>query len=182
VRPTLVLGVGRSGTSAVARALHEEGGVVMGIELDDQPSRQHPRGSYEDLEVRRLHKAYLEGEIHRTSFEGRLDTMVAMRAVRSVPWGVKEPRMCLVARTWFERLPEARVVVCERDFPAVLASWDRLYGGSSAEHRREIEARALFLEASLVATEKLREGPVIRLDMNVKRSSDWILEKVLEPV
>lgn len=179
MRPVLVLGVGRCGTSAVARALHEEGGVHMGDDLETDPTRACPEGSYEDREVRTLHRRYLAGTISRELLEARLDTLVARRELRGRTWGVKDPRMCHVARSWFERVSAARVVVCERALGRVLDSWDRVISGSRTAHRREIRARALALNYGIAATREIRSGPLVRLDMNERRSTSWILERVL---
>ena len=53
----IVTGAGRSGTSAVARVLHESG-VPMGRELA-APSSINPRGFYEDRDVLALNERIL---------------------------------------------------------------------------------------------------------------------------
>lgn len=151
----------------------------MGDDLETDPTRACPEGSYEDREVRTLHRRFLAGGMPREVFEARLDTLVARREIRGWPWGVKDPRMCHVARSWFEQVPAARVVVCERAPGRVLDSWDRVVSGSRRDHRREIRARALALNYGIAATRELRSGPLVRLDMNDRRSADWILGRVL---
>lgn len=60
----LVMGVGRSGTSTVARILHTRLGVCMGHHpYLERPSKGQPIGSYEDLEMNYATKDLLAGNI-----------------------------------------------------------------------------------------------------------------------
>lgn len=58
----LVMGVGRSGTSTVARILHTRLGVCMGHHKDlEKPAEGLPNGSYEDLEMLKVTRNLVGG-------------------------------------------------------------------------------------------------------------------------
>jgi len=57
-QPYLVIGTGRSGTSTVARVLHEKLNVFMGYHFPETTD-QNPKGFWEDLEFNEWNKALI---------------------------------------------------------------------------------------------------------------------------
>lgn len=195
--PVLVTGVGRSGTSAVARVLHEQLGVCMGHDLP-KPKRANPEGSYEDKEIRNLHIQVTNGRIDRGTFEERAIQWLEQHALdhqttyyrnwyedgrpllvsRAEPWGFKDPRACHVLDFYLELPIDWKLIVCERAFEDVLASWGRVCAGTTKGHRQEIRARGEALEGAIDA----HGVEPVRLDMTERRPDAWIREKLAPEV
>lgn len=111
----LVLGMHRSGTSAITRVLN-----MLGAEIGDDlvpPGHDNPTGFWEHAEVVRINEQLLK-DLGRTWYDmrempkdwldspaGRTASEQAIRLVRSSfdssrLCAVKDPRMCLTARMW----------------------------------------------------------------------------------
>ena len=177
----IVTGAGRSGTSAVARVLHESG-VSMGTEFAE-PSDANPDGFYEDMGVWWVH-ARLFRELGMSSFwrPGRWpwrSTVLAMAAgyrkeMRAVITGAtdgwKDPGFALILEAWLPFLPaRPKLVVCLRSPQAHTASVSHLYGLVDREmvdrqwvrsYRRLLDViRDYELEATCVEYDALVEHP-----------------------
>lgn len=146
----IVTGAGRSGTSAVARVLHESG-VSMGRRLRP-PADANPVGYYEEMPVCDLNEEILfavgMGEWHR--WASRAEILAAAQpfvprmrrliedAYRGPdgPRGWKDPRFSWTIEAWFPLFPETpRLVVCLRSPGEVVDSTMRVYGLASREAR-----------------------------------------------
>jgi hypothetical protein len=146
----IVTGSGRSGTSAVARLLHEAG-LPAGLQLvaaDDF----NVEGYFEErplIEINQhiLQDAGLGGFSHEASraavldaAQPYIDAMVALAETATPVW--KDPRFSWTLEPWlgvFEGRPQ--VVVCLRNPTEVVASTLRYYGQVSeeaAEHVRNL--------------------------------------------
>ena len=136
----LVAGAGRSGTSAVARVLHESG-VHMGDELG-QASDMNPEGFYEDMGVWRLHERLFTelglGSIWRPGRWPWRSTVLAVAEsyrvemaalVAGATDGWKEPRFALTLEAWLPLFATPpKIVVCLRSPQAYAESVTRLFG------------------------------------------------------
>lgn len=142
-RPFLIVtGPGRSGTSAVARILHESG-LRMGTQLAP-PSEYNRAGFYEDLAVVELNDAVLaqcgmarlerwpaRHEVLRAAARQR-EAMAALAATGVRGW--KDPRFCLTLEAWLPHLPSTpRVVLCLRSPEAFVHSVVSIFGLQSRE-------------------------------------------------
>ena len=174
----IVTGPGRSGTSAVARVLHESG-VRMGRDLAP-PTEHNPAGFYEELPV-----CDLNDEIMADLGVGRLEHWPSRAAVlaAAAPYasrmdelaatavdGWKDPRFSLLLEPWLPHLPVTpKVVVCLRSPEAFLHSVISVYGlwprkrledGWANHHRRVLEVvREYGLPATSVLYEDLVDHP-----------------------
>ena len=124
MRPVLIVGFHRSGTSAIARAFHGAG-LDLGTDLlGAEPA--NPHGHFEDLDAIALHDSFLastgrtwksvdagEAPLPRSALD-QLRSYVERRVSAGRPWGVKDPRLCLYLDEWLRIAPEARVVVVVR--------------------------------------------------------------------
>ncbi len=140
-RLVVVLGMHRSGTSVLARALQ-----VLGIELGDRlmpASADNPRGYWEDLEVVAINERVLAAlskdwrspkaldaeQWHSAALEpiaSEAEQLLKSRLEQYPQWGCKDPRMCMLLPFWqpiFRRLELAEsYIVALRDPRAVADS------------------------------------------------------------
>jgi len=135
--PILLTGFHRSGTSAVARALHGAGAKLGTVLLGSEPT--NPHGHFEDVDVVELHDELLAREsLTWKSLESPTDHDAATTAISEYvrsrdthhgsdpqPWGVKDPRMCLFLGPWLDVTPEAEIVFVVRAPGPTVASLHR---------------------------------------------------------
>jgi hypothetical protein len=134
----VVIGTGRSGTSALA-AMLQSYGVDMG---PDPISADHanPNGYFEDGPLVALDAALLAtnpGPVDRY-----LRNYLCRRANDSELWGVKDPRLCQTWTTVKKFLPCPYTVVhVHRPIEECVASCVRAYGGDEQQWRELMETR-----------------------------------------
>ena len=136
----IVTGTGRSGTSAIARVLHESG-VLLGSTFDP-PSEQNRAGFYEDIEVRAVNFGIVTelglsdiGRVRRWPWRSAM-LAVAERHEREMQTlaaggagGWKDPMFCVTLEAWLPHLPiRPKIVVCLRSSEAFLHSVTQIYG------------------------------------------------------
>lgn len=181
-RPLIIVtGAGRSGTSAVARVLHESGVSLGGPFV--ATSEINPAGFYEDAALLLLHER-LWAELGLDDFE-RTDrwpwrtTVLAVATayrdamreqIAKARGGWKDPRFCLTLEAWLPLLPVApKVVVCLRSPKSYADSVTTTYGfidRKTAErqwarqYRRLLDVvRDYHLDAYCVEFDALIEAP-----------------------
>lgn len=143
----LVAGFHRSGTSAVARALHTAG-LHLGDELLGAESA-NPYGHFEDVSVIAAHDDAL-GRVGQTwkspdthtdasdeILRDKIRSLVRQRDRSGRPWAVKDPRLCLFLRAWLDAAPSANVIVVFRRPADAVASLHRRHV------RRFVDTRAI---------------------------------------
>jgi hypothetical protein len=144
----LITGSGRSGTSAVARLIHQSG-VSVGHDLI-APDEGNAEGYYEERAVVTMNETILASiglhewfaKASREQIVGaagdHAGTMRALVANATPAW--KDPRFSWTLEAWLPHLPEpARIVVCLRSPVEVIASTARYFGLSGDEHTRAVE-------------------------------------------
>lgn len=183
----IVTGAGRSGTSAVARLLHESGLSMGGPFVET--SEQNPVGFYEDKAIIDLHDALLTqlglGDFltaarwpWRTTVlavaSGYRDEMLRHVARGDAGW--KDPRFSIMLESWLPLLPAPpKVIVCLRSPKSYADSVVQVYG---FVHRRQAEEhwarqykrlldviRDYRLEACCVEYDALIEQPAETVDI-----------------
>jgi len=140
VRSVLVLGMHRSGTSALAHVLG-----LMGIYLGEADELlsphpiDNPTGYWERADVNAMHDRFLEALGCRwdriAGFEGceleseparilaaQLRSLIQRLDDGKHPWLIKDPRLCLLLPQWQALLPGAAKVVVVRDPREIAAS------------------------------------------------------------
>lgn len=141
----LICGSGRSGTSAVARVLHDAG-ITMGRDLIGADS-SNAEGYYEERAVIELNDAILRDagllewfstasrESVRAAARDHIDAMRALADAATPGW--KDPRFSWTLEAWLEVLPvRPRIIVCLRSPAEVVASTLRYYGLDGDEAAR----------------------------------------------
>ncbi len=178
----IVAGAGRSGTSAVARVLHESG-VSMGREMA-AASEVNPEGFYEDLDIVALNERILTDlgmnnpwrperwpsrEAVRNAGAAYRDEMSAL--ARDGVDGWKDPRFAITLEAWLPALgSKPKVIVSLRSPQAYANSATRIYGlvkparamREWARHYRRLLAviRRHNLSTTCVEYDTLIEQPV----------------------
>lgn len=144
----IICGSGRSGTSAVARLIHEAG-ISVGHDLIE-PDEHNAEGYFEERLVVMMNDALLNDVgLHawfsvasRAEILGaahaRADMMREIVAAATPAW--KDPRFSWTLEAWMKLLPERpRVIVCLRSPDEVVASTLRYYGLVGDEPTRAVE-------------------------------------------
>ncbi len=173
VQCLLLLGMHRSGTSALAGAL-ENVGVGFGDRLMPSRPGDNPRGYFEDLEIFDLHERMLDGAGFSWDDPRHLDLkslpagamdpyraeliqLLRDRFVGRPLWAVKDPRLCLLAPEWTGILSELEVIpgfVIVYRHPAEVAASLASRNGFSAE-----KSAGLWLQHNLAAEAATRGRP-----------------------
>jgi hypothetical protein len=144
----IITGCGRSGTSAVARLVHESG-LSVGHELIEA-DESNAEGYYEERPLIQFNQAVINdlglGEAFATATreeiiaaaEARMQAMQEVLAAATPAW--KDPRFCWLLEAWVRVLPERpRVIVCLRNPAEVVASTQRYFGQVDEESARAVE-------------------------------------------
>ena len=115
----IIVGMHRSGTSALAGMLHMNG-VVMGEynTFYPDPSPENPKGFYENFMFRKINDMLLKTrgykvksfslDISQTQYlpnvriKKRMKKVITSYNEKYEVWGFKDPRTCLTIGTWFE--------------------------------------------------------------------------------
>lgn len=139
----LVIGMHRSGTSAVAGILHLNG-IAMGSEksIRPKPLPQNPKGFYENYDFRKINDSILKRAGYRVkSFSteipavhasarivAKMGKLVEKQMSEYEDWGWKDPRTCLTLDNWLsiiremDELEKTSVVFVTRRAAAVAQS------------------------------------------------------------
>lgn len=142
----IVVGMHRSGTSAVAGILHLNG-IFMGSKKNFKPKPlpQNPKGFYENYDFRRLSDKILSSSGYKVkSFDSKVPkSITAQRYARKMSelidnndsryqsWGWKDPRVCLTLHCWLDvlgnmgLLGETRIVFTARRAVSVAKSLEK---------------------------------------------------------
>ena len=104
----LVFGTGRSGTSSVARVLHQNLGISMGVRFRE-PDGNNPEGVFEDLDFVELNRAIVSNQMPFSTWLNRIN---AVASARNGTWGLKDPRLCYLLPDYLGAVPDVKLVVC----------------------------------------------------------------------
>ncbi len=147
-RPQFIIcGSGRSGTSAVARLLHEAG-LAVGHELIER-DEHNAEGYFEERQVVKINQAVLHAAGVGPPFSWASRQQILDAAQEYVPYMIeqaalatpawKDPRFCWTLEPWLSVLDgRPRVVVCLRSPDEVAASTMSYFGQVGDEARRAV--------------------------------------------
>ena len=137
--PIIVTGVGRSGTSAVARICRSLD-ISMGHRFRE-PDETNPEGFCEDLDFLEILVAVSSGQIGHEKAALAMHAVATQRNATGKSWGFKDPLVLNMPDLIAEVFPDARYIVTERPFEQVLASLRRCYGMSEADSVAFVDRR-----------------------------------------
>jgi hypothetical protein len=143
----VIVGMHRSGTSALAGLLHHNG-IVMGEEENFRPKpkkNQNEKGYYENFRFRSLNDELLGYNNYKAkSFDPYVpdfkfpeelkhegQNLLHEYSIRYKNWGWKDPRTSLTLKFWLDLYPNVKVVISRRDYEKIAQSmWARKNSGS----------------------------------------------------
>lgn len=165
----IVLGTGRSGTSAVAGML-EAYGIPMGDDLLEADTT-NPHGFYEDAPFVALNEALLAGSGQAAA---SMQKYLLYRAAPASVWGIKDPRLCDSWPQIKDLLPCSYTVVhVTRPLDAVVESCVRAYGERPGPTGwREIMERRAERAAQIASETNAVEVPFEKL---LDEPEDWLI-------
>ncbi len=147
----LVTGTGRSGTSTVAKVLHEHG-ISMGTSF--RASNQHDSGcTYEDLECKRINAMFLRHEINYNEYIEKLCVYGKQRG-RNGEWGVKHPEICYVIGIYLQVFSPI-VIRCNKERENVVEECIACYGFSEKKAGSLYDTRTAMLDSALARMKHL---------------------------
>ena len=164
----LVTGTGRSGTSTVAKVLHEHG-ISMGNSFAQ--SDQHDSGySYEDLECRKLNAMFLRNDMNYMEYLEKLCEYGRKRSAEG-KWGVKHPATCYVLGIYLQVFSPI-VIRCTRDKEMVVKSCMRCYNFTREKAEKLYDNWTVMLDSVLARMEHLE------IDFTERVTEDEIWSKI----
>ena len=140
-----VLGTGRSGTSSVARILHEDLGVFMGRWFKD-PDWTNPDGFYEDLFLKNANDHFMRGLLSFPDWEKVVREHIRCRPPVS---GLKDPRLCRVIGLWIQEVENPLLIHCKRSREMVVRSFIEKYQWAPEQAEAEVTQRTRLLDRAL---------------------------------
>lgn len=151
----LVVGTGRSGTSAISRVLQERLGVDMGG--PGKISESNEKGDYENSFFRnKIDIPYYRNQISKKEWFRRAH---AFAEEMEEPWGIKDPRNAYFLDMFLEAFPEATIIWSWRnpeDVAQSMYKWYAGHGGIDVDiYRQETASRLWHLTNHLAGVEYL---------------------------
>lgn len=167
----LILGTGRSGTSAVAKIL-EDNGVSMGHQFH-LPDKFNPQGYFEDIEFVGLNEAYtmfFRGSDKIDLWRKRLKELVA---TRKEPWGLKDPGIADFPELLEEYIKlNPHIILCSRNKADTIGSLIRFKNLSEKQATDIYETRMKNIKKVLKDREYLEIDCYV--DNKVKSAIDFL--------
>jgi len=149
VGPYIVIGVGRSGTSAVARVLHTKLDVFMGLHFTVNEI-SCPEGTFEDVTFWNMHRHMLNGKLSFLAWHFTVQKLILAREKLGVPWGWKDPVTSPLIGfyiSFFEDLP--RIIRCNRKKSLVLRSMKKHWKLKDDDALNRYETTSLAMDRIL---------------------------------
>lgn len=174
MRPVLVVAPPRSGTSFVARILHERLGVCMGHELGT--AEANPRGFFEEQRMWKHTQALVAGELEPAAWLEVLHELHREHTCQRI--GLKDPRLVFAP---LRQLRPALVVRPRREPKAIASSWVRwnVPKVSEVEALEQLALQEHRLDE--VTPELLELCPVLEVSLR-EQWEDEELVRALRPV
>ena len=172
----LVVGTGRSGTSTVARVMHEKLGISMGNEF--VPSNEfNEKGYYEDVDFYRANLAFYDNQLFFGDWVCQIREILRERYKAGKPWGFKDSRMASLLGAYFTFLNEPKVIRCKRDSELVIASMIRCYGWSESKAKSVCESRETALDRVLVGR---NQKDILTIHFGENHLPDEMIAKLIQ--
>jgi hypothetical protein len=176
--PVIVIGCARTGTSAVARVLHENMNVSMGIEFKPYDWRT-PEGHYEDKYIKLQNAMFLDGIIALPDLMDFYREYLKSRILLNNPWGFKDPKVSHPALLgyligFFGYYGTLFIIRCNRDKQLVVKSAMRCFD------RPEDEAAKRYDDVNTSMDTLLEGKKHFAIDMTERLSDEEIEKRIRE--
>jgi len=145
----LVVGTGRSGTSTVARVLHNHLNINMGNRFRD-PDISNSKGYWEDLDFKEANEYLLDQYISFAVWSDQVKKLIRERNNSYENWGFKDPRLCYLLGLYMTFIKDPIIIRCKRDEESIIKSLMKNYKWSSKMATEEVQRRNHYLDNVLV--------------------------------
>ena len=141
-----VLGPGRSGTSTVARILHNHFNISMGehFRVTDE---HNIKGYFEDLEFKNPNELFINSGLPFPQWIIIIEREIAKR--NGHDWGLKDPRLCYLLGFYICYIENPIFIRCERDPNSIADSMQKCYGWNRPNTIKTIFTRERYLNRLL---------------------------------
>ena len=178
IAPVIVCGIARSGTSAVARVLHENMGINMAQEFKP-PDWRCPDGHYECAWIKSINDSFLAGNVSFPQWQENFVNYIKMRMSYQEPWGFKDPKVAFpLILGWlmgtFPAESGVKFVRPYRDLELVIKSNMRCWGMT------ESLSRSSATEFNRAVNNVLGRVDHIRIDMTERLSDEEIKQQLID--
>lgn len=165
------MGTGRSGTTTVARLLHEHLGVNMGARfVTVRATNEH---CYEDEGFYSLEMDLLSSGITFPTWQRQILTRVREKEAVGDPWGFKSPTLSTTLPLWLPYFKEQPSIIwADRAHDATTASFIKCWGMSQVEATNEWKWRQQHLRTYL------HYIPHLKLNFDTQRTDEELLEEL----
>jgi len=175
-----VVGTGRSGTSTVARLVHQSGRACMGHNFVS-PDRLNPDGYWEDMTVRKSIRSLIKGDIER--FLEKLHAAHEEYGCKADNIGFKHPLLFEVPRqVWMDlsnKDPGLFLYWAIRPEELVIPSAVRVWVFRGQRRKGDKEARTLYHNRMGALEKNVRGLPFAKIiDFSEPRTDAWVLSKL----
>lgn len=146
--PIIIIGQPRSGTSNVARILHDYYGIFMGHKFWE-PEFAGSQGTFEDMRLMEANSLFERGAIGIKPWIRRFRRFVRSREKLNLPWGFKDPRLLIVLGLALSFFKQPTIIRCHRDRGMVVKSqvkklqWGKKESEKYYDHAESIMDKAL---------------------------------------
>lgn len=167
----LVLGTGRSGTSVIARLLHNNLNIDMGKYFRD-PDQLNPKGYFEDLEFRNINAALLNGD---KSQQRKLYQLIVQKnefpPSGKLAWGIKDPRIPQLWEYYQQYINnETKIIVVTRDLEQIIKSMMYCYNWTRQDSINLILTRLYGIN------QLINNRIVLTIDFSIKRNDKELID------
>lgn len=125
--PWIVTGIGRSGTSTVAKILSTRFNIIMGLQFSG-PTKNNPEGLWEDLHFKEANKAFIFGDITYKYWLRLISEITEDRAKPGIEWGFKDPNAAFILGLYIGMFYKPNIIWCHRDKDLICKSFKKCYG------------------------------------------------------
>ena len=166
----IVTGVGRTGTSAVARILH----TTFEINMSQRPDTVLFQGYYEDDDFHLLNRGLTRDGLPLIVWERGVGLLEEDR--RGQRWGFKDPRASECLGLYAQMWPDTLWIWCKRAWGPTLQSWVDHVGADEQLAIHEMRRRLKCLDNFF------SEWPHLSIDMTRYQSDEDIVEQLDVPL
>lgn len=171
--PFFVLGTFRCGSSAVARVMHEQMGILMFLR-ETPPDEFNPNGYFEDKNVTDMNEGHITKANSAQDIISFLNDYKRKVIKYKQPWGLKDARINFLGPIYKYVFPRANVIALHRDPDDTAKSLHKKYGWGQTMILNHLLVAILYRDMVW------KDNIWATLDMTEKRTDDEIKTAILE--